>query len=306
MDNSAITKIRTELQIAKKRLAVLSDTIQENETLRRDIAVATKSIDLLQKQVAEKPVQHVNTFTLNGIKELELMVSRLDITRLEVRQDLKAVILAVQTLSKELQKSIASELISTEEALSTRIQSGTDEIKKGNKTLEDLLRAWKKFKIPVPPAISFTPVTKALDDIKKMVGNIKIEWPKSATDPLAVRLSDGEEFYRVGEQIVQGIRGGGGGSGGLEIIPTKIGNGKTTSTAGTRTNLGDTSCLSVTVKALAANTGKIYVGDGSVTSANGLELSAGESVSFAVDNLAKVFINPSVSSEGVTFLYVDR
>jgi hypothetical protein len=51
---------------------------------------------------------------------------------------------------------------------------------------------------------SLSPLVDALNEIKTFIANIKI--PRSAKEPIAVRLSDGEKFYRAGG----GIGGGGG------------------------------------------------------------------------------------------------
>lgn len=63
------------------------------------------------------------------------------------------------------------------------------------------------------------------------------------------------------------------------------------------------------VKALAANTGYIYVGNdgaGDVTSANGLELAAGEVFIFDfLSSLANIMVDSSVNGEGVAWLMLD-
>ena len=60
------------------------------------------------------------------------------------------------------------------------------------------------------------------------------------------------------------------------------------------------------VKALLANSGNIYVGNdgaGDVTSANGLELDAGEVIIFNyVGDLNTIIIDSSVNGEGVSWL----
>lgn len=92
----------------------------------------------------------------------------------------------------------------------------------------------------------------------------------------------------------------------LEATPTTLGNGKTSvTTAGTRVVLASsTACLSVTIKANNANTGTIYVGNSSVSSANGYQLGAGEGISLAISNLNTINIDSSVNGEGVTYIYV--
>lgn len=91
-----------------------------------------------------------------------------------------------------------------------------------------------------------------------------------------------------------------------EVAPTTIFNGKkTVTTAGTRVTLASTTAVkSVTIKALAANTGTIYVGNATVASTNGFALAAGDTVSLDVSDLATVNIDSSVNGEGVTYIAV--
>lgn len=93
----------------------------------------------------------------------------------------------------------------------------------------------------------------------------------------------------------------------VEVAPTTLLNGKTiVTTAGSRVALApSTTCKSVTIKALATNTGTIYVGNSSVSSANGYQLAAGDTVSLDISNLNTVNLDASVSGEGVTYLGVN-
>ena len=63
------------------------------------------------------------------------------------------------------------------------------------------------------------------------------------------------------------------------------------------------------VKALLANTNNVYVGnDGAndVTSANGLELAAGDSIIFDhVGNLGSIWLDVDTNGEGVAWLMLD-
>lgn len=64
-------------------------------------------------------------------------------------------------------------------------------------------------------------------------------------------------------------------------------------------------CNVVEVKALATNTGYIYVGnngDDTVSSSTGFELAAGESVTFVVKNLNQVWVDCTVNGEGVCWI----
>lgn len=90
-------------------------------------------------------------------------------------------------------------------------------------------------------------------------------------------------------------------------VPTTLFDGKTTvTTAGTRVTLAAAQAVKgVTIKALSINTGFIYVGNASVSSANGLQLRPGESVSLSIANLNTVNLDASVNGEGVTYLGVN-
>lgn len=94
----------------------------------------------------------------------------------------------------------------------------------------------------------------------------------------------------------------------VAILPgASVGSGhQTVAAAGSRVQLTTTSTpiLSVTVKALAGNTGTIYVGGSNVSAANGYELVAGEPISLDVDNLTDVYIDAGVNGEGVSYIYV--
>lgn len=88
-------------------------------------------------------------------------------------------------------------------------------------------------------------------------------------------------------------------------IPTAIvGGTQTVTTAGVRVALGaSTTIKSVSIRANALNTGIIYVGGVTVSSANGIALAANDQTEFNIANLATVFIDSSVSLEGVGFTY---
>ena len=85
-----------------------------------------------------------------------------------------------------------------------------------------------------------------------------------------------------------------------------IGSGqKTVAAAGTAEVLGSsTATQSIIVKALAGNTGNIYVGGSGVTSSNGFVLAAGDTVSIDTDNLSDVYIDADNSGEGVSYLII--
>lgn len=88
-------------------------------------------------------------------------------------------------------------------------------------------------------------------------------------------------------------------------LPQTIYNGQNTvASAGTAEALAASQILlsGVIVKALAGNAGLVYVGDSSVASTNGFELSAGEQVFIEVDNLASVYIDSAENDDGVSYI----
>lgn len=88
-------------------------------------------------------------------------------------------------------------------------------------------------------------------------------------------------------------------------IPSSVVYGqKTVTTAGTEVALGASTRLKsgVSIKAMHANTGWIYVGANPVTSATGYVLSAGEEVFVEVGNLSQIYIDASVNGEGVSYI----
>ncbi len=87
--------------------------------------------------------------------------------------------------------------------------------------------------------------------------------------------------------------------------PAAIGSGsKDVTTPGTQVAVAaSTACRRVIVQAKITNTGYIYVGASDVSSANGISISAGNSVTLNVSNLNLIFIDADTGSEGVTFLY---
>lgn len=78
---------------------------------------------------------------------------------------------------------------------------------------------------------------------------------------------------------------------------------KIVTTAGTAVALAASQTVKsgVTIKALHENTGWIYVGPSGVTASNGFVLDAGESHFIDIDNLASIYLNSSVSGEGVSY-----
>ena len=83
---------------------------------------------------------------------------------------------------------------------------------------------------------------------------------------------------------------------------------KTVTSAGTDVALAaSTTCKKVTIQAQTDNTGLIAVGatgvDATEATGTGIILYPGDAYEFEIDNLADVFIDSSVSGEGVRFTY---
>jgi len=82
---------------------------------------------------------------------------------------------------------------------------------------------------------------------------------------------------------------------------------KTVAAAGTAEALGSGQVHgSLMVKGLLANTGNVFVGNdgaGDVTSANGIELAAGNVMIFeSVSNLSALVVDSAVNGEGVSWI----
>lgn len=76
-------------------------------------------------------------------------------------------------------------------------------------------------------------------------------------------------------------------------------------TAGTKVQLSDIACREVIIIAKRTNTGYIYVGGNTVSSTSyGAELAAKDSITIPVNNVNKIYIDSSVSGEGISYVAV--
>ena len=95
----------------------------------------------------------------------------------------------------------------------------------------------------------------------------------------------------------------------IDHTTTGLGHGvKTVTVAGTDEALaGSTAAKWVMIQAQTDNTGSIAVGasgvDATVATGNGILLAAGASMTLAVDNLADIYIDATVSGDGVRYVY---
>ena len=94
---------------------------------------------------------------------------------------------------------------------------------------------------------------------------------------------------------------------GVNILPYSIlGNGvQTVTSAGTAVQLASTNAIkTITIRSFSTNTGLIYVGNSSVSSANGYQLSPQETVSLDIANISTIWIDTSVSGSSVSYIYL--
>lgn len=171
-----------------------------------------------------------------------------------------------------------------------------------------------------------------LSDIRKEIGSIEIKLPTNASNPISVRLSDGEKFYRAMGGVISSIGNNfpfqksdqstkaalvddegnqfvkivGATEGTVDILPSSaIYNGSKTVPTGTAAAISTSQPIkSVTVKTLRTNTAAVYVGASGVTTLNGFELLADESISLDIDDIAKVYVISGSGSQVVRFIAV--
>lgn len=121
-----------------------------------------------------------------------------------------------------------------------------------------------------------------------------------------------DDILKTLKAILAQLGGGGGSSSNFPVLPTtsSIGDGsKNVTTAGTAVTLGSsTSCKAITITARLSNTGIISVGGSTVVAASGSRrgtpLGAGDSITLEINDISLVYIDATVSGEGVTFTYI--
>ena len=88
-------------------------------------------------------------------------------------------------------------------------------------------------------------------------------------------------------------------------LASAIQNGQTyVTTAGTQVALASSQAIthSDTIMSQSSNSGKIYIGDSSVSSITGYILDAGDTIELKIANLATVYVDSSVNGEGVHYI----
>lgn len=89
----------------------------------------------------------------------------------------------------------------------------------------------------------------------------------------------------------------------VEVAPTTVAHNKVVvTTAGTRVQFSTATLKSIVIKAIASNTGLIYVGGSAVAGTNGFQLSAGDAVALDINQASTIYVDASISGEGVTWM----
>jgi hypothetical protein len=78
----------------------------------------------------------------------------------------------------------------------------------------------------------------------------------------------------------------------------------TAAASATQLTANSTPCKTVTVKALAGNTGKVRVGDSNVTASRGHELSKDQAIDIVVNNVNLIYVFGNASDK-VSVIYVN-
>jgi hypothetical protein len=114
------------------------------------------------------------------------------------------------------------------------------------------------------------------------------------------------QYYNPISDAYEAIQGANGASHAIPAGSTQIRGAKQiVATAGTRVQLPDFPCREVTLIGLKTNAGSIYVGGSDVSqTVYGAELQAKNSLTLAVKNTNMVYIDTSVSGEGVSYVAI--
>ena len=186
--------------------------------------------------------------------------------------------------------------------------------------------------INIPPSVVNLPapiVNIPEVDLSSIIKSLELNLNKLRTNsvgrPLAVRLSDGQEWIKELRslndkqgQIMQFMSDDNyiKNASGQRINPatdeslsppSSITNGNATvTTAGTRVQLlSSTNCRYVIITANVNNTGTIWVGGNTVAAGTGHPLVALQYIKIDINDVSKIYIDSTVNSEGVSFIYVN-
>lgn len=164
------------------------------------------------------------------------------------------------------------------------------------------------------PDIDISPITEGI--VKELRKSLEKLRTNKDTNPLAVRLSNGQNFIDALDNLVsrqeQAIVGFPGkitlaNNSSVQIAGAKsLGDGSATvASAGTAVQLStsEVKCRRVIVYANEGNTGNIFLGSSSVSSSRGAVLQQARSETLNVRDLRDVYIDAATNGDGVTYVY---
>lgn len=139
-------------------------------------------------------------------------------------------------VGKKLETKEGEKLSPTLQALNNNFVSSISDLKKAVGEVE---RATKANKPSAAKVETFKPVTDSIKSLEKAFKDQKLTLPTDAKNPIAVRLSDGEEFVNQLTQVITKTQGVGGGSvpkitltGGIQAVPVVNPDGTSIGTSG--------------------------------------------------------------------------
>lgn len=90
-----------------------------------------------------------------------------------------------------------------------------------------------------------------------------------------------------------------------DVPPTGLAHAQVTiPTAGTRVQLANTPCKSLLLRALASNTGTVFIGGVTVDAANGFPLARGDAIAVDISNANAIYVDTDVSGSKVAWIVV--
>ena len=144
---------------------------------------------------------------------------------------------------------------------------------------------------------SLTTIQTKLDDLKTEIDKIKdSDGIKKIADGIVNKNSSGTEIFTDANAGSVKLTGSINGKGALATVTT----------AGTRVQLPSFACREVTITAKRTNTGYIYASPDNLVSSTvyGIELATKDSFTFNVANANQIWIDASVSGEGISYVAV--
>lgn len=290
------------------------------------IILLKKIVELLD--VKEEPLTSIEVNNLDGVKAHLRNELAPVIKSIKALPDNSDIVKALKTLSDKFDKiefnptiNVAAADVTIPEIKVPEVSIPTITVPTPQVTVNapEVLIPAPIVNVPAPivnvesPIINFESddILRALNDgLRKLRQN-------NMSNPVFVRMTDLERIIealggvqKATKEVMLGFPGAiriQNATGGMAdfTVPSNVGSGvKLITTAGTEENLSSSlSVKSVTIKALSTNTGMIYVGNSSVSSSNGFQLSAKDSVSLDISNLSTINLDSSVNGEGVSYMW---